>query len=366
MLPLFAGWVRRGMRCGAGALEGGAVLPLLARTSSSQPLFAGWVWWGRECGAGALEGGAVLPLFAGTSSTLVGMDVPNPSYRTRYLADGYVVVTQLLSVDDRGKLLAETAAICRGLRGPIRGLVPVADSATDEEAIGRVLTVQFPHKASTLIADRFLAHPAVVQVLTELIGPNVKCMQSMLFSKPAGKPGQAWHQDEYFIPTRDRSLLGAWMALDDATIENGCLWVRPGSHRDGVIWPTQPHGSDEYDEGNVAYGSPYDHQQGVAVQVNAGDVVFFNGYLLHSSLKNRASQGTFRRALVNHYCSAETMLPWDWDGRIPMTADMRDIVMVAGVDPYAWKGTADITSAYLRAETADVNDPNRDPGKQTF
>ena len=57
---------------------------------------------------------------------------------------------------------------------------------------------------------------------------EIKSMQSMLFIKPAGKPGQAWHQDEYYIPTRDASLTGVWIALDDATIENGCLWVRPG------------------------------------------------------------------------------------------------------------------------------------------
>jgi hypothetical protein len=54
-----------------------------------------------------------------------------------------------------------------------------------------------------------LAHPVIVDVLTKIISPNVKCMQSMLFIKAAGKPGQAWHQDEDFIPTRDRSLTGS-------------------------------------------------------------------------------------------------------------------------------------------------------------
>ena len=77
----------------------------------------------------------------------------------------------------------------------------------------------------------------MVVALTRVIGPDVKAMQSMLFIKAEGKPGQAWHQDEYFIPTRDRSLTAAWIALDDATTENGCLWVLPGSHRRGVIYP---------------------------------------------------------------------------------------------------------------------------------
>lgn len=53
-----------------------------------------------------------------------------------------------------------------------------------------------------------LAHPRIADVLREIVGPNVKCMQSILFLKSAGKPGQAWHQDEHYIPTRDRFAHG--------------------------------------------------------------------------------------------------------------------------------------------------------------
>jgi phytanoyl-CoA hydroxylase len=48
-----------------------------------------------------------------------------------------------------------------------------------------------------------------VGALTSVIGADVKAMQSMLFTKGEGKPGQAWHQDEFFIPTRDRSMTAA-------------------------------------------------------------------------------------------------------------------------------------------------------------
>src|SRR5437762_1510431 len=73
---------------------------------------------------------------------------------------------------------------------------------------------------------------------------SVKAMQSMFFTKPPGYPGQAWHQDEIYIPTRDRTLCGAWVALDDATIENGCLYVIPKSHRSGYLYPQHPHTRD--------------------------------------------------------------------------------------------------------------------------
>jgi len=195
---------------------------------------------------------------------------------------------------------------------------------------------------------RHLSHPAQVDVLTRIIGPNVKCMQSMLFIKSSGKPGQAWHQDEAFIPTRDRSLVGGWMALDDATVENGCLWVIPGSHQPGIIWPSQSHDDRRFDcAGEAVF--PYEDGDAVPVEVNAGSIVFFNGYLLHRSLPNRATSG-YRRVLVNHYMSAESLLPWHppLPGEPMGTLDCRDIALVAGVDPYAHRSVQTLNCTFVR------------------
>ena len=168
-------------------------------------------------------------------------------------------------------------------------------------------------------------------------------MQSMLFAKPPGLPGQAWHQDERYIPTRDRSLIGVWIALDDADEGNGCLRVLPRSHRPGRIYPQRDHGRpDEFDPTGEAHGfDPRDEAFGpgeIAVPVRAGDVIFFNGYLLHRSFKNRSADRS-RRALVNHYCSAWSPLPWlVREGLDIGTADYRAIVPVVGDDPYPERG----------------------------
>jgi ectoine hydroxylase-related dioxygenase (phytanoyl-CoA dioxygenase family) len=254
--------------------------------------------------------------------------------------DGYIVAPALLGADEVAALNADAEATCASER---LGPVPVAE----------VLAIHFPHKISALMRAT-MAHPAITRVLTEIIGPNVKCMQSMFFVKNAGKPGQAWHQDEAFIPTRDRSLCGGWIALDDATIENGCLWVVPGSHKPGVIWPMREHDDPEFDFAKQSYDFPYRDEDAVPVEVKAGSVVFFNGYLLHRSLKNRATRG-FRRALVYHYMSAESLLPWTCGGRVESTQDNRDIALVAGEDPYAWKGLQDHHPVFLRRETAFVS-----------
>ena len=174
--------------------------------------------------------------------------------------------------------------------------------------IRRYACIHFPHKLSAVMRDA-VAHPAIVDVLRDLIGPDVKAMQSMLFTKGEGKPGQAWHQDEYFIPTRDRSLTAAWIALDDATVDNGCLWVVPGSQRDGVIYPAREHDDERFDASVEAYGFPHDDGDAIAVELTAGSVLFFDGYLLHRSLPNTGRAG-MRRALVNHYMSAQSLLPW--------------------------------------------------------
>ena len=81
--------------------------------------------------------------------------------------------------------------------------------------------------------------------------------------------------------------------------------------------------------------------------------MFFNGYLLHRSFPNRAAGG-YRRVLVNHYMSATSLLPWQLPrkGEGMALADYRDITMVAGQDPYAYKGTERIAHAMVRPDGA--------------
>lgn len=265
-----------------------------------------------------------------------------------YHENGFLVIDGALSEAQVDALNAEAAQICRGERGDIRGVAAAAPDESDIDVMRRYLCIHFPHKISATMYDT-LAHPAIVNVLTTVIGPNVKSMQSMLFIKASGKPGQAWHQDEFFIPTRDRSLAGAWIALDDATVENGCLWVIPGSHRHGIIWPQRKHDDRRFDCTGEAMYYPYTDDDAVPVEVRKGSIVFFNGYLLHRSLPNYAADG-FRRSLVNHYMSAESLLPWHgFDSGQPIaTADYRDIVLVAGRDPHAWKGIEDRATAHVR------------------
>lgn len=274
---------------------------------------------------------------------------PLPTEAAGFYADnGFLVALDAFSPAEVAALNREAAAICRGERGQVSGLEPIQPGESDDDVLRRHLCIHFPHKRSELMLAA-VGHAAMVDVLQKVVGPDVKCMQSMLFIKAAGKPGQAWHQDEDYIPTRDRSLTGLWIALDDATVANGCLWVIPGSHRPGVLWPMHWHGDKRFDCAWESTDFPYSDEDAVPVEVPAGSVVAFNGYLLHRSLPNVAAQG-YRRALVNHYMSASSLLPWLWPSEPTGMAqhDFRDIVLVCGTDPYAYKGTEDRSQVHVR------------------
>jgi ectoine hydroxylase-related dioxygenase (phytanoyl-CoA dioxygenase family) len=273
------------------------------------------------------------------------------SLLTDYQRDGYLICRDLVDTATVAALREETVAIASGRRGGFAGATPSGPG--DESALQQVLAIHFPHKLSPLMRA-MVRHPPIVEVLREIVGPDLKCMQSMLFVKNAGKPGQAWHQDETFIPTRDASLTGVWIALDDATIDNGCLWVQPGSHRERRLWPSRPCTDPRFDGAPESHGwesAEWPFEGGVPAEVAAGSVVFFNGFTLHRSLHNQRRTG-FRRALVCHVMSAQGELPWSFGGSRFAPHDYRDIVMVCGHDAYAERGLEDLARPYLRPEAA--------------
>lgn len=258
-----------------------------------------------------------------------------------FVENGYVTVPDVIDADELEELKSDVVKVARG-EYPCDNVEPISEAVEDTEVLKSVLCIHQPHFVSPVI-EKYVRHPQICGILSQITAAHlpwwdgsVKCMQSMYFVKPPQFQGQAWHQDEIYIPTRDRSLIGAWIAVDEATEENGCLWVIPGSHKTGYLYPQREHGKpEEFDFAPESYG--FDESAEVPVEVKAGTLVFFNGYLLHRSRKNRSD--VYRRVLVNHYCNAWSLLPWSIEeGERVANADRRNILPVSGIDPYAWKG----------------------------
>ncbi|TYP78936.1 phytanoyl-CoA dioxygenase family protein [Paenibacillus methanolicus] len=164
---------------------------------------------------------------------------------------------------------------------------------------------------------RAVAHPNMVAVLQQLIGPNVQLHHTKMLVKPPEK-GAAFpmHQDYPYFPHANHSMLAASVHLDDADEENGCLRVIPGSHKEGPLPHVGRHYLD-HREYPIALGTPQ--------PAKAGDVLFFNYLTIHGSDVNRSARP--RRNVLFQYRDpadapvAETHFDWGMG------------MMVAGEDP---------------------------------
>ncbi|KAL6566341.1 hypothetical protein OROGR_001956 [Orobanche gracilis] len=121
-------------------------------------------------------------------------------------------------------------------------------------------------------------------------------IQSMYIFKQPGIGGEVVpHQDNSFLYTNPTTCTGLWLALEDATITNGCLWAIPGSHKDGLVRRFIR------DDAGVHFDKPsplYDQKDFVPVEVKAGSLVALHGDLIHQSFENKSA--TSRHAYSLH------------------------------------------------------------------
>ena len=145
-------------------------------------------------------------------------------------------------------------------------------------------------------------------ILADLFGEEPLAAQSMLYFKPAGARGQALHQDNFYLKVEPGTCIAAWIALDPADRENGGLEVVPGTHKMDVFCPEEADRSVSFTRDYVPVP---DGMEAMPVDLQAGDVLFFNGSLVHGSQPNRSAD-RFRRSYICHYIgrSAERMSLW--------------------------------------------------------
>lgn len=153
-----------------------------------------------------------------------------------------------------------------------------------------------PHRYDSL-SLQWLTDPRLKRWMVELTGEEPFAVQTMFYFKPPGARGQALHQDNFYLKADPSTCLAAWLAIDDCDEENGCLQVVPASHTLPTLCLSPADTTQSFTDVEVEV--PKDMQV-LPVRMKAGDVLFFNGQLIHGSGPNRSSQ-RFRRALIGHY-----------------------------------------------------------------
>jgi phytanoyl-CoA hydroxylase len=148
---------------------------------------------------------------------------------------------------------------------------------------------------------RWLTDARLNECLTALLGREPYAVQTMLYYKPAGARGQALHQDQLYLRVQPGTCMAAWLALDDCDEENGCMRIAPGSHRWPLLCAQKADTSVSFTDVTVHLPAG---QEVRPVIMKAGDVLFFNGSLVHGSYPN-TSVDRFRRSLIGHYIAGE-------------------------------------------------------------
>jgi phytanoyl-CoA hydroxylase len=151
------------------------------------------------------------------------------------------------------------------------------------------------------IALDWLLEPRLARALTTLLGGlEPFAVQTMLYFKPPGARGQAAHQDQYYLRVKPGTCIAAWMALDPCDEENGCLEVLPGSQGWPVLCTIPADTTQSFTDVTVPLPEAAEL---VPMVMEPGDILFFNGSLVHGSKPNRSDR--FRRALIGHYIEGD-------------------------------------------------------------
>jgi phytanoyl-CoA hydroxylase len=148
---------------------------------------------------------------------------------------------------------------------------------------------------------RWLVDARLNECMTAILGREPFAVQTMIYFKPAGARGQALHQDQFYLRAKPGTCLAAWMALDRCDEENGCMRVAVGQPDLPVLCTEKANTTISFTD--VTVPVPEDVPVVPAI-MDPGDVLFFNGSVIHGSYPN-TSRDRFRRALIGHYIAGE-------------------------------------------------------------
>jgi phytanoyl-CoA hydroxylase len=236
-----------------------------------------------------------------------------------YRENGYVHARGVFDAAEVEEMRAALDRILAAVEGTANDANHRWSAAEKETVLKGFHNVQY-HDAAFM---RAAAHPRMVELLTQLIGPNVQLHHTKMLVKPPEKGAPfPMHQDYPYFPHEQHTVVAASVHLDDTNEENGCLRVVPGSHRLGPLEPTGESNDPD---------TPL--EDGTAMPAAAGDVLFFNYLTIHGSGVN-TSAGTRRNVLFQYRDPSDRPLLRDG---VEEHVNWGQGLMIAGRNPVYWE-----------------------------
>jgi phytanoyl-CoA hydroxylase len=224
-------------------------------------------------------------------------DVPTtatPEQVAAFDADGFFVFEDAFDAETLARLDEE---LTRGdekvkefLAGMDGGRYSVAGLDTQTVAPHAVLRSDY--------ARAFVAHEVLAGLARDLIGPDVRLYwEQSVYKQPNSAEPVLWHQDNGYTFTEPQAYLTCWIAITDATPENGCVSVMPGVHRGGTLaHRNTPIGEECWGDWTTA----------VDVPARAGSIVVFTSLTPHATRRNLTRE--VRKAYIVQYAPADAIV----------------------------------------------------------
>lgn len=216
----------------------------------------------------------------------------------QFKTEGFVSVPSLFSLDEVETIKAHFMELNRqghGFAGDRASII------NDDDPLKAFPRIVHPHRVDKLSLDWLLDDRLREWTTALLDGTEPYAAQTMFYFKPPGARGQALHQDQAPLAVRPGTCLAAWMAVDICDEENGCLQLVPYTQDLPKLCMIDADTSQSFTSKQVPI------PEGLAPQpaiMQPGDVLFFNGQVIHGSYPN-TSTDRFRRALIAHYIVGE-------------------------------------------------------------
>jgi ectoine hydroxylase-related dioxygenase (phytanoyl-CoA dioxygenase family) len=178
--------------------------------------------------------------------------------------------------------------------------------------------------------------PAIVELVSGVIGDDVILWGCHVFCKPAGEGYETpWHQDGHYWPIRPLATCTVWVALEPSTPANGCLRVIPGSHRGQRL---HEHLSEDRTDltlnQRLAAGS-FDEDRAVDITLQPGQMSLHDVYMIHGAAANRSAQrrtGVALRYMPSTSVFDRQLRPVDGRSGVPVDFARRPLWLLRGVD----------------------------------
>jgi phytanoyl-CoA hydroxylase len=228
----------------------------------------------------------------------------NPSEREalakQFSRDGFVIARGLFSSEEIAEI--RETFMTQAANGPVEGLSDGHyKSLTPDDPLSWYPRMMHPHKHAELpvgpLSMRYMLDKRLHDLLAAFMEEEPVAAQSMFYFKPPGARGQELHQDNFYLRVAPDTCYAAWVAVDDADEENGGMMVVPGSNDIDISCPEQADPTRSFTTHFVPVPKG---MEATPLTLKAGDVLFFNGSVIHGSYPN-TSRERFRRAFICHY-----------------------------------------------------------------